>query len=255
MDFYAYAPEGWVPATGPLFPIPYDNYWADTDLIYAVSPDLKATTILQSQVVFNFRHALSKVTVKLSSTNKNLRVQVSNVALAGLKTQANFNFPHETTVGSAHPSQWLWTDHNSPVPMVLHMSSVPDDVINLTSTPNDMSAGGYGGAKYIIPQPLYWNNNGNGDDTYITIMCSVYDANTNEKLWPNANTPADKLVPGSIFKDGLLKFPLSSTNIPNYEAGWSYVYNLVVNSNEDMGQIQFGTPSVYGWDEISSTYD
>lgn len=210
-----------------------------------------------AQVVFNFRHALSKVTIKMSSSNADLEVRVSNVALANIMAKGNFNFPNVSTAGQPTADNiGTWTDQNTPTPYMYHMSQDKNDIITLTTTATDMSTTGMGmgGAKFLIPQILTWRSNGSGNDTYITVMCSVYDAKTGAKLWPNANTPEENIVEGSTFGDGLLKFPLSTSRFSEWTPGYHYIYNLVINSNEDMGAIEFGAPTVDSYVEVSTSY-
>ena len=107
---------------------------------------------------------------------------------------------------------------------------------------------------YVLPQELTWRSNGSGNDTYIAVMCTVYDAASGTKLWPNANTPEDNLINGSTNGDGLLKFPLSTSIYSEWQPGCHYIYNLVINSNEDMGAIEFGTPSVDTFISIETNY-
>lgn len=259
VDFYAYAPAGWIGKGTPFGPVAYDAYPGTQDIVYAVCPDMKGNVgMANAQVLLNFRHALSKVTVKMSSTNTDLQVKVSNVALANLMTKGNFNFPSESTAGSAtEGSVGKWTDQNTPHAYLLHMSQDQNDLITLSTTATDMSATGMGlgGAKYMIPQTLSWRSNGAGNDNYITVMCSIYDAKTGAKLWPNDNTPSENIVEGSTFGDGLLKFPLSTSRFSAWEPGYHYVYNLVINSNDEMGAIEFGTPTVDTFVDVSTTYE
>lgn len=91
-------------------------------------------------------------------------------------------------------------------------------------------------------------------DTYLTVMCSVYDAHTGTKLWPNANTPEENIVQGSTYGNGLLKFPLSTTSFNEWQPGYQYVYNVVINSNTEMGAIEFGDPSVDTFVNIETNY-
>ena len=71
---------------------------ARKNIIYAVSPDLIGSAgVPNAQVIFHFRHALAKVTVKMSSTNEDLSVRVTNVVLTNLMTKGNFSFPPEST--------------------------------------------------------------------------------------------------------------------------------------------------------------
>ena len=148
VDFYAFSPSGWVGADGPLKPIAYDSYPGTEDIIYAVSPNMSGYAgLANAQVLFNFRHALSKVTVKMSSTNPDIRVCVSNVALANVMTRGNFHFPTGST--AEKPSEYnigTWSDQNSPQTYILHMSKSPDEIKVLTSTATDMSESGLGGA-------------------------------------------------------------------------------------------------------------
>lgn len=259
VDFYAFAPSKWLGTATPLQPVAYDAYPGTEDIIYAVSPDLRGNTgMANAQVVFNFRHALSKVTIKMSSSNADLQVKVSNVAMANIMTKGNFHFPTESTSGSPTASNiGTWTDQNTPVPYIYHMSQDANDLITLTTTATDMGSTGLGlgGAKYILPQQLTYRSNGSGNDMYITVMCSVYDAKTGDKLWPNANTPAENIVEGSTFGDGLLKFPLSTSSFSEWHPGYHYVYNLVINSNEEMGAIEFGNPTVDTYVDVSTTYE
>lgn len=258
VDFYAFAPSDWLDSATPIMPVPYDNIEGLTDLIYAVSPNLTGySDSPNAQVLFNFRHALAKVSVKLSSTNPDIQVRVSNVVIANISTRGNFHFPALSTAGSVTPnSTGYWNDLNTPYVYMYHMAQSPEDVIILTSTPNDLSDPDaiFGGPKYMIPQRLIWNNNGSGSDTYLTVMCSVYDAHTGTKIWPNANTPNENVVEGSTFGDGLLKFPLSTTSFNEWQAGNHYIYSVVINSNSEMGAIEFGDPSVDTYVDIDVNY-
>ncbi len=259
VDFYAFAPADWLGEDTPIIPVDYDNLYGDTDIIYAVSPNMTGNNgSPNAQVLFNFRHALCKVIIKLSSTNTSLQVKVTNVVLANIATKGNFHFPGVSTAGAVTPnSEGQWTDQNTPSAYIYHMSQTPDDVITLTSTPNDLSGdeSGFGGPKYLIPQDLVWNSNGStSTDTYITVMGSVYDAETGTKLWPNANTPAENIVQGSTYGDGLLKFPLSTTAFNKWQPGYQYVYNVVINSNSEMGAIEFGDPTVDTFVSIDTNY-
>ncbi len=258
VDFYAFAPTSWVGATGPLAPVEYVDQGGVEDIVYAVSPNLSGNTgSANPQVIFNFRHALSKVTVKLSSTNTSLAVRVTNVAMSNITTKGNFHFPGESTATeSSDLNTGHWTNQNTPSTYIYHMSQSHDDVILLTTTPNDLSSSdlALGGPKYLIPQPLTWRSSGMGNDTYLAVMCSVYDATTGDKLWPNANTPKENIVEGSTYGDGLLKFPLSTSSFSEWKPGYQYIYNVVINSNEEMGSIDFGTPTVDTYVNITTNY-
>lgn len=257
VDFYAFAPSTWGIDAGTLEPVAYDNHVGKTDLVYAVAAGLTGNGEgANAQVVFNFRHALSKVTVLLSSTDENLKVNVTNVALANVKAKGDFTFPKQTTSGTpAAQTTGTWSNLADSYTYLLHMSQSQDDVVTLTTTPTDLSETGLGGPKYLIPQTLNWRSQGAGGDNYIGIMCSVYDAKTGVKLWPNANTPEEDYVEGSTNKDGILKFQLSTSQFSAWSPGYHYVYNLVVNANSEMGTIEFGTPTVDSYIDVETTYN
>lgn len=258
VDFYAFSPAGWVGDDGPLSPVKYTVTGSGEDLVYAVNPDLSGVAgQANAQVILNFRHAMSKVTVKMRSSNSTLTVRVTNVALVNIKTKGTFTFPRESTSKPlSAETVGTWTDQNTPLLHILHMSQTPSEVITLTETPTEItSSTGLGEQLYVIPQQLVWNENGRGDDTYITVMGSIYDTATGSKLWPNANTPAENIVTGSTFGDGLLKFPLSTSAFTEWQPGYHYVYNLVINSNEDMGTIEFGNPTVDTYVDVEAVYD
>ncbi|MCM1077521.1 MAG: fimbrillin family protein [Bacteroides sp.] len=259
VDFYAYAPTSWVGANSPLKPVPYNANEGFEDIVYAVSPNLSGNAgEPNAQVVFNFRHALSKVSIKMSSSNSDLQVKVSNVVLANVMSQGNFNFPQASTAGTANEDNvGTWTDQNTPLVYIYHMAQSASDVLTLTPTPTEVSAEsiGLGGARYLIPQALTYRSHGAGKDNYIAVMCSVYDTKTGDKLWPNANTPSENVVEGSTFGDGLLKFPLLTSKFSEWHPGCYYIYNLVINSNEEMGAIEFGTPTVDTFIDVLTNYE
>lgn len=258
VDFYAFAPSSWVGSGGPLGPVEYDAISGTEDIVYAVCPDQTGNAgAANAQVVFNFRHALSKLTVKMSSTNTNLKVEVSNVAMANIMTRGNFRFPSGST--AAAPSDQTvghWTDQNTPATFVLHWSQALSEMLTLTSTPTTIAASGLGrgGEMFILPQPLSYRSHGTGKDTYIAVQCSIYDAVSGERLWPNENTPEENLVNGSTTGDGLLKFPLSTDRYSEWKPGVHYIYNLIINSNEEMGSIEFGNPTVDTYIDVEQTY-
>ena len=140
---------------------------------------------------------------------------------------------------------------------MLHWSQSLSETLTLTPTPTLIEATGLGrgGQMYVIPQKLVSQNQGSGNDTYIAVQCSIYDAASGEHLWPNANTPTENLVTGSTNGDGILKFPLLTTRYNEWKPGVHYIYNLVINSNDEMGAIEFGTPTIDTFIDVEQTYE
>lgn len=259
VDFYAFAPASWVSSAGPLAPVPYDAVTGIEDIVYAVIPNQTGNAgMVNAQVVFNFRHALSKLSIKMSSTNPDLKVLVSNVTMENIMTRGNFHFPSEST--SDIPSESTvgkWTDQNTPQTYVLHWSQTLSEQLTLNTTPTVIAATGVGrgGKMYVLPQQLSYRSHGSGRDTYISVQCSIYDAKSGERLWPNEQTPEENLINGSTTGDGLLKFALSTDRYSQWQPGVHYIYNLVINSNEEMGAIEFGNPTVDTFIDIEQIYE
>ncbi len=259
VDFYAFAPASWVSSAGPLQPVAYDAVSGTEDIVYAVSPDQTGNAgMVNAQVIFNFRHALSKLTVKMSSSNTSLKVVVTNVAMTNIMTRGNFSFPSgSTSAAASDETVGRWTDQNTPQTYYLHWAQSLSEQLTLTSTPTVIAAAGLGrgGEMYVIPQQLTYRSQGSGHDTYITVQCSIYDASSSERLWPNEHTPEENLVNGSTSGDGLLNFPLSTDRYSQWQPGVHYIYNLVINSNEEMGAIEFGNPTVDTFIDVEQTYE
>lgn len=257
VDFYAFSPADWVGADGPLNPVAYDAVRGTEDIVYAVSPGQTGNSdMVNAQVVFNFRHALSKLTVKMSSTNTGLKVVVSNVAMANIMTKGNFKFPSASTADlPTSDNVGQWTDQNTPQVYMLHWSQSLSDRLTLTSTPTVIAASGLGrgGEMFVMPQILN-NMKGTEDATYIAVQCAIYDAESGAHLWPNEQTPPENLVSGSTTGDGLLRFPLYTDRYSSWQPGVHYIYNLIINSNSEMGAIEFGNPTVDTFIEVEQTY-
>ncbi|MDE6095014.1 MAG: fimbrillin family protein [Muribaculaceae bacterium] len=261
LDFYAFSPADWVGSNSPLRPVSYDaNPYSGgmKDIVYAVCSDIKGNLDRPNpQVMLNFRHALSKLTLKLSSNTPNVKVEISSVALSNVKTKGNFLFPKETTSkDQTAENTGKWTDQNDAIHYNLLWPQATDEFVTLTSTPTVLEAQGLGlgGDLYVIPQTLSWANKGAGDDDYIMVVGSIFDAETGDKLWPSENTPEENLS-GNSRGDGTMKFPLTTSSLSEWQPGYHYIYSLVINVDDQMGAIQFGTPSVDSYVEVTTTYE
>lgn len=262
LDFYAFAPSDWVPATAlkSRSKFVYSNYGME-DVIYAVSMDrTQPTSQTDAQVRLNFRHALSKVSVFLACANPAITVKVSSVSLVGISQEASFAFPTAstdvtgTTITPA--SLGTWNDYSTPHAYVLYMAQSPDDLLTLTSTLTDVNPEGYL-PQYMIPQELTWTdsetNHQNSD--YLQVNLSMYDATTGVKVWPNDNTPSENLVPGSTNKDGLIKFQLSTSTIKSWLPDCHYIYNVSIDGHKDLSEIEFGSPTVDTYVNVTTDYN
>lgn len=252
VNFYAYAPSGWVPSTGTLSAFSYENY-GDQDLIYATALDRSQPAAgEQGQIKFNFRHALSRISATLNSTNSKVTVKVSFVAVVA-NHMGTFSFPTVSTDGTEN-SDGTWSDLSMTHAMPLYWAQHTDDVMTLTSTPVDPNSQGYM-PQYALPQTLPWtDDNVKANDHYLELHFSVFDAETGAKLWPNKNTDKDDLVQGSTVEDGLVRFPLSTGTITEWKPGYHYIYNITINGQSDMQPIEFGQPTVEGYIDVDTSF-
>lgn len=260
LDFYAFAPASWVPATGVRSKFKYTNSGME-DVIYAVSLDrTQPKSQTDAQVRLNFRHALSKVSVFLASANPDITVKVSSVSLVGVSQEASFAFPTASTdvTGTtiAPSSLGTWSDYSSPYAYVLYMAQSPDDILTLNSTLTDVNPEG-NLPQYMIPQELKWTDDGSSylDSDYLQINLTMYDASTGVKIWPNDKTPEENLVPGSTNKDGLIKFQLSTATVRSWLPDCHYIYNVSIDGHQDLSEIEFGSPTVDTYVNVTTDYN
>lgn len=257
VNFYAYAPSGMLPSgTSPLGKIPITNS-GYTDYVYAVAKDMsQPASGSNAQVKFNFRHALAKVTVMLSSSESDLKVCVNNVTIAGVCQHGNFSFPSATTEGipgtASSESIGSWSDVSGKSAAILYMAQRQDEIITLTSEPVDADIEG-NGAKFFIPQSLPFVQGADfNNEVYLVLTCAMYDKATGKKVWPNANTPAINLPNGGLAGEGFIYLSLKGESFDSWKAGYHYVYNVVINGHPDMSQIEFGTPTVDSFVTVSA---
>jgi hypothetical protein len=111
--------------------------------------------------------------------------------------------------------------------------------------------------KGILPNILYrrgWHGL-TAEIILIQIDLSIYDPETGAKIWPNKNTPASDIVVSSKNGDGRIKFPVSTSTIKEWKPGYHYIYNVVINGHHDIGEIEFGEPTVDTFVEVNTDYD
>lgn len=244
LNFYAYAPSGMLPSgTTPLDVVHFTN-GGMSDFIYAVAPNMSQPAPgSDAQVKFNFRHALAKVTVMMSSEDEDMEVRVNNVTIAGVNQNGDFKFPTTSTANDSE-SVGTWSNLSSKGFSVLHMAQRQNEVITLTPTPVDADIEG-DAAKFFIPQELPFAQGGDYvNEVYLVITCAMYDKATGVKVWPNVNTPKPNLPNGGLAGEGYIYLSLQGPGFNAWQGGYNYLYNVVINGHPDMSQIEFGNPTV-----------
>lgn len=239
VNFFAFSPmisNAPDDSDGGLGTIPNYLNSGTTDLLYAVNMN---ETSHAEPVQVNFRHALSNVIIKLSSVNSNITVKVAHVGLYNIAQRGTFKFPFATTAADKTDVVGSWSNLGSYGNMLTYYSISPEDDVTLDATPKDLSVGTLE-TSFVIPQPLtevQFTNSGY-IGSYISVDCEIFDAVSNVKIWPTPNTPSQLLVPQTDY--GRLVFPMSSGAVKEYNPGYSYIYNIVINNPAELKPINFG---------------
>ncbi len=238
VNFYAYSPE--LTNTPSIDgstagQIPNYSNTGQTDLLYAVN---MGETAKASPVLMNFRHAMSRVDVMLSSANSALTVRVAHVSLNDINFRGTFTFPQATTSASQPDNVGSWSDLQQPIDILYYYAIEATDFTKLTSTPVNISEGNLD-MSFMLPQPLTeLASTGTGySGNAIQIDCEIYDTATGAKIWPNSATPAYQLVPETGC--GKLMFPVTTSTIKEWKIGHAYVYNIKIDNPTVLHPIDF----------------
>ena len=247
VNFYAFSPDitdspqisgssaGYIP-----------NFYnhGDIDLLYAVNMQEYAKA---TPVALNFRHALSQVAVKLSSTNSSIQVRLYHVMICNMFFKATFDFPSETTAADTPEVTGTWSEYSNKQNLLTYYNV--DGYETLTRQPTDYTENNLK-TSFFLPQtiePLTFENN-TFSGAYIQVDCEIYDTSSGAKLWPKSNTPHYLLVDQSPC--GRLVFPLRTANVDEWKIGYSYVYNIAINNPDVLDAIGFA-PTVDEYTEFT----
>lgn len=238
VNFYVYSPEldTSVDITGEgggHIPGYLNNY--NVDLLYAVRKNVEQQA---APVSLNFRHALSKVSMLLSSKNPRIKVIVSYISLKNIYREGSFDFPQASTLTSTPDIVGSWTKLKSLSDMITFAIISDDDRAELTPQPTDYTIDNLN-CYYVIPQPLtdVQLSASGYSGTYIEVDCEIFDSATGAKLWPNTKTPSYMLVPET--ETGRIVYPATSDNVKTYLPGHAYIYNIQINNPDVLDMIEF----------------
>lgn len=249
VNFYAYSPE--IATTTSINQsegdIPAYLNQGDVDLLYSVQKDVMQQP---APVSLNFRHALSKVSVMLSSNNPRIRVMVSYVCISNLYQQGSFQFPQSSTLATMPDVVGSWSDLKSKATMITFAVIGYDDQVELTPQPTDLTVNTLN-HSFVIPQPLanVSLSESGYSGNYIEVDCEIFDVATGAKLWPNSHTPDYMLVPHT--QTGRIIYKITSDNINAFLPGHAYIYNISIDNPSVLDKIEFNpTVDEYSIDEM-----
>ena len=217
----------------------YENP-GNVDLLYAVN---MGEIQSGAPVNINFRHALSKVNVLLSSANTSITVKVRSVAVGNVYTKGSFFYPRATTApGSDVAGTW----HNLSAIGDVSLFAAADEqgCVSLIGEAVDLGEDNSAGPHdFFMPQELgrltYDAANKVFTGTYIAVDCEIFDKATGGKLFPNTQTPAYLLAGDSGC--GRIMYPVTNSTVSQWNAGYSYIYKIAIdNPSVLFDGIQFG---------------
>lgn len=258
---WTYTPEVYWPSTAvnffavsPDIRTSQDSYsetingmqYGSTDLLYAVSMNQfeRATP-----VPLSFRHALSRISVNLSCTNNKHEVKISYVILRNISLAGDFSFPSATTSPSDANAIGTWSNL-SPLESAMIFYFDIGEALSLTPTPVDVTEGNID-ASFFVPQklePFSFTKQGVFSGAYIEIDCEIFDKETGNKIWPTENTPDYLKVPET--QAGRMCFPLASAAVGEWQQGYAYSYNIVINNTYTIDTIEF-EPGVVNFTDVN----
>lgn len=248
VNFFAFSPDitGSKQITGSgTNCIPGFYNYGDIDLLYAVNiGEFEKPT----PVAINFRHAMSQISVKLSSTNSTIAVRLYHVKLCNLFLKGTFDFPSETTAPDTPDVTGTWSEYSNRESLLTYYNM--EGYTTLTRTPTDYTEDNLK-VSFFLPQQLEQVALSDGDFTgcYIQVDCEIYDTSSGAKLWPKSDTPPYLLVPQTPC--GRLIFPLRTSNVEEWKIGYSYVYNIAINNPSVLDAIGFA-PTVDEYNEFTT---
>lgn len=250
VNFYAYSPD--ISTTTAITGegggnIPGYINDGKTDLLYSVRKDVIQQA---APVSLNFRHALSKVSVLLSSKNSRIKVTISYIGLKNIYHQGSFTFPQASTLASTPDVVGSWTNLKTLSDFMTFAIIDHSDKVDLTPQATDYTLSNLD-CSYIIPQPLtdVQLSSAGYSGNYIEIDCVISDTATGAVLWPNSHTPDYMLVPHT--DTGRIVYPCTSDVVKAFLPGHAYIYNIEINNPDVLDKIEFDvTVDEYSVDQM-----
>ena len=202
------------------------NREGKTDLLYAVNIGES-----KSPVHVNFRHALSQINFNVkraTRTSHMLKVEVNAVDLLGTYHQGDFEYPDRTTAPDSR-DRGEWDNQTG-----LRDASIYGGGDMITLLNDKAERANNTGYIFAIPQELLESKPDHSGGAYVRVLCSIYDQQTNLKLWP------PRELQEAATESGYIYFPLNrDARIDEWEPGKFYNYTLTIDVPESASAISF----------------
>lgn len=231
VNFYAFSPDistsDDILGNGTANLNSYENP-GNVDLLYAVNiGEIQKGT----PVLLNFRHALSRVDVFLSSNNTQVDIKISKVTVGNVYNIASFQFPTATTAASAPDVVGKWFTPFKYGNIVMFDAGASP--VSLTAEAVDYGENNAAGSfDFFIPQDLkalsYDASSKAFTGTYIAVDCQILDKATGAVLFPGPRTPDYLKVEGTDL--GRILYPATGKVITEWKPGYSYAYYIEMNN-------------------------
>lgn len=239
VNFYAFSPD--ITSSTDIEGINSTNTIPDylnpgnVDLLYSVKTQVSQQA---APVLLNFRHALSRISVMMSSKNQRIQVKIRHISLCNLYLQGTFTFPTSSTLADTPDVVGTWSRYKNLNKTLLFYAISEGDEVTLTPVPTDYTENTLD-YSFAIPQPLSETELVNSDytGTFIQVDCEIFDTSTGAKLWPNSHTPSYMLVPST--PAGRIVYPTTSDKVKAWQPGHAYIYNIEINNPDVLDKIEF----------------
>lgn len=255
LNFYAYAPATSTQLIRTNYksfsvtPDATDNTNTQVDFIYAVTQDKTKTSNASTGVTLTFRHAESKISLKVKNTSTTLDFVIGNVSICNVNTVGTFTYTGET---SSKLKKSDWTPSTAG-----NYTQTP----GTTSFPSTTDATSVSHDLILIPQSItaatvYSGAGGTGitDGSYIKIPLKIKQKGTSVYIAGSAET----------FVDAIWPLPTGDWN-PGYH--YTYIVDLIgggyyaTNQNADTAldpilegaEIKFVSVTVDTWSDGGNT--
>lgn len=197
VDFFAVSPSSIVIDNNPWWyhTFRYDNSEASTDLLISVRLGIYQTS---GRIKLNFRHALSRVQVRLKSSDTSARIHVSDVAIDNISLSGTFYFPVSTTSPETNRGELFdcWKTYNNQDDIIV-FSSEDGNSLALDDNPVVVSPVNL----FMLPDSLtYFNPDIIWEGSHIRVNYSEEGESRTARIPIREATPEHRWLPGQSYR-------------------------------------------------------
>lgn len=235
LDFYAFAPQGNTQVERKAYnsfsvtPDQTASTASQADLVYAISKGHSKTSSAAG-VSLHFQHAMSKVVVKVKTSQPNLKFKLEEMKLGFIQRQGDVVIPSDISTESGELlSKDYWTSQAVPTAADCYIQAC-----NLTIQAADVAAAA-GNALILVPQQTAaatgYTENDQPNGGFIALKGSIYNATDGTRIFPDSDNGEYMIFPAEF----------------NLLPGKQYTYIVDLGNG---GYRESGDPDIPGTEEL-----